>query len=138
MMISEGGNITMLKDKIRERIFWREKYNKAPEELTEAEQWVKEQLENLDEIYRYRIFKGRGRRYSMRFFRTHTAEEAYEQWLDEVESLCEFVDDLKERDSMTEEEKKAAEKARAEKKAAAQKAAKEEWKRQKKLKRKKK
>lgn len=137
MIISEGGNIIMLKEKIRERIFWREKYNKAPEELTEAEQWVKGQLENLDSIYRLKFIKGHGR-YSMRFFRTHTAEEAYEQWLDEVESLCEFLDDLRESDTMSEEEKKAAEKTRAAKKAAAQKAAKEEWKRQKKLKRKRK
>lgn len=136
MIISRGGNIIMLKDKIKERIFWREKYNKDPEELTEAEQWVKGKLENLDRTYRFSIFKGLGRRYSMRFFRTHTAEEAYEQWLDEVERLCEFLDNLKERNMMSEEEKKAADEKAAAEKAAAKKAAREEWKRKLKLKRK--
>ena len=120
----------MLKEKIKERIFWREKYNKDPQELTEAEQWVKGELEHLDRVYRFCIFKGLGRRYSMRFFRTHTAEEAYEQWLDDVESLHQFVDDLREKTKLrAEEEKAAAEKA------AAEKAAKAELKRQKKLKR---
>ena len=109
--------IQMLKDEIRMRkediIRWFGKEEKKdPNKLTEAERWVE------SELACYRCAKlplthnSFGIHYSERYLRTHTAEEAYAQYLADSDELIQFIDDCVEQNRKKERAARIAERMR--------------------------